>query len=226
VWIVTIIVIVFLLLTAAILFSKIKINIWIKKIGRDEDVVVKIRMLYGLIRLHYDLPMMKVGSLEDGIVLEVDKRNNIGQEEKSHNETQVNKRRIDHWINIFHQVLNATESFKTWSKRTMSRLSITNMEWSTNFSVGDAAYTAVASGMLWSTKTFIIGWLSHEVQLMDPPRVFVVPVFDDHPYFSSELSCIVQISCGYAIYAGLVLIVRVLKVKGGVEKWKTILSKD
>jgi hypothetical protein len=226
VWIVTIIVIVFLLLTAIFLLSKIKINIWIRKREKDENIVFKIRMLFGLIRLHYDMPMMKVENLEEGIVLEVDRHNNLGQEKKNHNEKQVNKRIIDHWLNIFQQVLDATDSFKVWLKRTLSRLSITNLEWSTNFCVGDAAYTAVATGMLWSTKTFIIGWLSHQVQLVDSPRLFVVPVYDDHPHFSSEMSCIVQISCGYAIYAGLVLIVRVLKVKGGVKRWKTILSKD
>ncbi|WP_438351313.1 DUF2953 domain-containing protein [Paenibacillus sp. FA6] len=224
-WIVTIIVIVILLLIAVILFSKIKVDVWVRKKGKDDEVVFKIRMLYGLIRLHYELPMLKIENLEKGIKVEVDKSKNIGQEKEAHNETQVNKRKVDHWLNVFHQILEATESLKAWLEKTLSRLSISKLEWSTHFCAGDAAYTAVASGMVWSTKAFIVGWLSHHVQLKKSPRLFVVPTFDDHPHFTSEMSCIVQISCGYAIYAGLVLIVRVLKVKGGVKRWKSILSK-
>ncbi|AOZ91411.1 DUF2953 domain-containing protein [Paenibacillus crassostreae] len=220
-----IIVIVLLLLIVAILLSKIKVNLWVRKNGKDDEIVVRIRMIFGLVRLHYELPMMKFKEKDKGIFVEVDKTNNVGHNKEKHNETLVDKQKIDNWLDQFLRVLEATHSFNLWLKRTLSRLTVTKLEWSTNFCAGDAAYTAVSTGMVWSTKTFIVGWLSHYVKMKDHPRLFVVPEYDDYPHFSSEMSCIVKFSCGYAIYAGLVLIVRVLKVKGGVKRWKTILSK-
>ncbi|MNP21501.1 hypothetical protein D3C76_1141210 [compost metagenome] len=169
--------------------------------------------------------MMKLMNMEKGIKLEVDMRNNVGIEHMEHRETNVNKSKIDRWTDTFIQVLEATEDFIEWLKRTLSRITISKLEWSTNLCAGDAAYTAVLTGMLWSTKTFIVGWLSHHVRMKDCPRLFIVPDFDDSPHFTSEMSCILQISCGHAIYAGFVLFVRVLKVKGGVKKWKHILFK-
>ncbi|AJS57995.1 hypothetical protein UB51_05220 [Paenibacillus sp. IHBB 10380] len=225
VWILGIIVIVLLLLIMAVLLSVIRFELWIKKHGKDDEVVLNIRMLYGLIRLHYELPILKFENLKKGILIKVEKKKNIRKKENMTKETRVDKRKVDYWHEQFVKLLEATDSFLTWMKKTLSHVSIMKLDWSTNISAGDAAYTAIATGMVWSTKGSMIGWLSYHVRMRNPPNLFVVPVFDDKPQFSTEVSCIAQISCGYAIYAGLVLMVRILKVKGGIKKWKSILFK-
>jgi hypothetical protein len=209
----------------AVLLSVIRFELWIKKHGKDDEVVLNIRMLYGLIRLHYELPILKLENLKKGILIKVEKKNNIQKKEKGTTKARVDKRKIDYWHREFIKLLEATDSLLTWLKKTLSHISILKLDWSTNISAGDAAYTAIATGMIWSIKGSMTGWLSYHVGMRTPPKLFVVPVFDDKPQFSTEISCIAQISCGYAIYAGLVLMVRVLKVKGGIKKWKSILFK-
>ncbi|MNP50215.1 hypothetical protein D3C76_1444640 [compost metagenome] len=100
------------------------------------------------------------------------------------------------------------------------------LEWSTNVGLDDAVHTATLTGALWGVKATLVGWLTGYIRLTKRPKLFVVPEFGGKPLFSTEIRCIAEIRCGYAIYAGLVLIVRVLKVKGGVKKWWTILFKD
>lgn len=222
-WIFLIIVFVLVLLVAAVLLSKIHMDVWMSKQGKNDQVVFNIKMLYGLIRFNYELPMMKFENMKKGLVIKVEKRKSVGSTRAEDSETHVNKRKIDFWLREFHEILEATESFKIWMKRTLSRLSIVNLTWSTNFSVGDAASTAIVTGLIWSTKTFIVGWLSYQVRMKSYPQLFVVPVFDDRPQFYTEMSCTAYISCGYALYAGLVLMGRVLKVKGGMKRWKKIM---
>ncbi|OAB44233.1 DUF2953 domain-containing protein [Paenibacillus glacialis] len=226
-WISIIIVFVLVLLIITVLLSKINMDIRLSKQGKNEEVVFNVTMLYGLIRYHYELPMLKFENMKKGLIVKVEKKKNVGMgaSRTDDSETQVNKRKIDFWIREIHEILAATESFKIWMKRTLSRLSIVKFMWSTHFSVGDAASTATATGLVWSAKAFIVGWLSHQVQMKTYPQLFVVPVFEDRPQFTSEISCNAQISFGYALYAGLVLMIRVLKVKGGVKKWKNILFK-
>lgn len=200
-------------------------DIWVSKQGKNDEVVFNIKMLYGLIRFHYELPMMKFENMKKGIIIKVEKRKNVGSRKAEDTETHVNKRKIDIWMREIQEILEATESFKIWLKRTLSRLSIVKFTWSTTFCVGDAASTGVVTGLIWSTKTFIVGWLSYQVQMKNYPQLLVIPVFDDRPQFSTEMSCTAHISCGYAIYAGMVLMVRVLKIKGGLKSWKKIMSK-
>ncbi|MGF7050366.1 hypothetical protein J2T13_004904 [Paenibacillus sp. DS2015] len=223
-WIFGIIVIV-LLLIMAVCLSVIRFELWIKKHGKDDEVVLNIRMLYGLIRLHYELPIMKFENMKKGILIKVEKKNNIKESKDETKKTRVDKRKIDYWQTQFIKILEATDSFLIWMKKTLSHVSILKLDWSTNISAGDAAYTAIATGMVWSIKGSLVGWLSYHMGMRTAPRLFVVPVFDDKPQFSTELSCIAQISCGYAMYAGLILMVRVFKVKGGIKKWKSILFK-
>jgi len=227
VWILIIIVFVLVLLVITVLLSKINMDIRLSKYGKNDEVVFNITMLYGLIRYHYDLPMLKFENMEKGLTVKVKKRKNVGMgaSRKEDSETQVNRRKIDFWMREVQEILEATESFKIWMKRTLSRLSIVKLTWSTQFSIGDAASTAIATGLVWSVKTFIIGWLSYQVRMRNHPQLVVVPVFEDHPQFSTEISCTAHITLGYALYAGLVLIVRVLKIKGGVKRWKALLFK-
>ncbi|MHA0855502.1 DUF2953 domain-containing protein [Paenibacillus sp. CMAA1364] len=224
-WFVIIISIVILMVFIVILLSKIKVDIWVRKNGKDDEVMIHMKLLYGVIKLHYEIPVVRMNNLEEGVSLEVNKKTKPSQTEEQHDKTEVDKKKVDEWISRFHEILEATLFLKVWLRRTFAHLNITKLEWATQFSVGDAAYTAVASGIVWSTKTFLMGWLSSHVRMKITPRLFVVPAYDDRVHLSSEISCIVQISCGYAIYAGLVLMVRVLKVKGGVKRWRTILSK-
>ncbi|MEC0089812.1 DUF2953 domain-containing protein [Paenibacillus macquariensis] len=227
-WILIIIVFVLVLLVITVLLSKINMDIRLSKYGKNDEVVFNITMLYGLIRYHYDLPMLKFENMKKGLTVKVNKRKNVGMgasTSKEDSETQVNRRKIDLWMREVHEILEATESFKIWMKRTLSRLSIVKLTWSTQFSIGDAASTAIATGVVWSVKTFIIGWLSYQVRMKNHPQLVVVPVFEDNPQFSTDISCTAHITLGYALYAGSVLIFRVLKIKGGVKRWKALLFK-
>ena len=100
-----------------------------------------------------------------------------------------------------------------------------DVRWSTRIALEHAADTAVATGLLHAVKHTIMGWMSYRLIMEELPEIQVVPVFNGPPQISTELRCIAKISCGKAMYAGLVLIVRVLKVKGGVRSWQNTLFK-
>ncbi|MBW4839690.1 MAG: DUF2953 domain-containing protein [Paenibacillaceae bacterium] len=220
------ILILLLLIAALILLSTITLHLTLRKKNRDDTILLDVTMLYGFVRLHYQVPSVKLKNWREGLQFEKNRPENVLQKESSSVDQKVNKDQVQRWMDEFDRMLKATSGFRVWLRATLRRISFRQLEWSTNIGLQDAAHTATLTGALWGVKGTLVGWLSHHIRLKQRPKLFVVPVFGGTPLFSTEFRCIAQIRCGYAIYAGLVLIVRVLKVKGGVKKWLTILFKD
>jgi hypothetical protein len=82
--------------------------------------------------------------------------------------------------------------------------------------IGDAVYTGVAAGALWSIKGSIIGLLSNYLRMKEMPKLMVQPNFQQM-ITSTDLSCMFQFRIGYAILAGLKL---VKWWKGGLPHFK------
>ncbi|GAF09006.1 secreted protein [Paenibacillus pini JCM 16418] len=181
--------------------------------------MLDVKILYGIIKIHYEIPVLVFENMKKGVMIKLEKRSSLKQGKQSSDQTNVNKQKVDHVMHEFRTMLRATASLKQWVKQTMSHININKLDWSTNFSVGNAAHTAVATGVLWGIKTTLIGWLTFHVRMRKHPQVFVVPVFKDEMQFGTEITCVGQISLGYVIYAMLVLVYRIMKVKGGLKQF-------
>lgn len=68
--------------------------------------------------------------------------------------------------------------------------------WVTTCGTGDAAETALLSGIIWSIKASILPWVSRYCS--DRPRINVVPTFQ-RKTLNSDLSCMFQVKIGDAI---------------------------
>lgn len=217
--------VVLLLLLILVLRSTITIQMKARKSNQDEVIKIEAIMLLGIVHFHYTIPRMSLSNLGQGLQVENDHADNLFSGHTNSERQHINKEKIDQWSEQAKQILRSTEGLLPWLKALLKKISFQQFDWSTNIALQDAAVTATLTGVLWAVKSTLVGWLSQYITLKQQPRLFVVPVFDSTPIFTTEFSCIAKIRCGHAIHAGLVLIVRVLKVKGGVRKWLNILFK-
>lgn len=224
IWLGSILVLLLLVLTL-ILLSKITFHIKLKKENKDETILIDVRLLFGLLTYHYRIPALGLNKLQDGLWVENNSSDNFFKTHTSAGEQEIDKEKVNLWADQFRDMILATRGLKKWLNTTLRRVTLVSMEWSTNVALTDAAHTATLTGALWALKTTLIGWLSYHISLRQRPKLFVVPVFGGSPLFSTELNCTAEIRLGNAVYAGMVLVVRVLKVKGGVKKWRSLLSK-
>nr|WP_247681639.1 DUF2953 domain-containing protein [Paenibacillus sp. Marseille-P2973] len=214
-----------LLVLTLILLSKITFHIKLKKENKDETILIDVTLLFGLLTYHYRIPALGLNKLQDGLWVENNSSDNFFKTHTSAGEQEIDKEKVNLWADQFRDMIRATRGLKKWLNTTLRRVTLVSMEWSTNVALTDAAHTATLTGALWALKTTLIGWLSYHISLRQRPKLFVVPVFGGSPLFSTELNCTAEIRLGNAVYAGMVLVVRVLKVKGGVKKWRSLLSK-
>ncbi|WP_334071633.1 DUF2953 domain-containing protein [Paenibacillus sp. A14] len=223
-WLGSILILLLLIVLFVILNSKIKFRLKAKKENRDELIQLDVTLLFGLVSLHYEIPAMGFADLKQGLWVESDRSDNFTAGPSAAGENSINKDKVKHWMQQLREMVTATEGFKKWLINTLQRISFVQFDWSTNVALRDAAHTATLTGALWAVKSTIVGWLSYHIKLRRRPKLFVVPLFGTSPTFSTELVCMAEISFGYAVYAGLILIYRVLKVKGGLKIWRRLLT--
>ncbi|AIQ59596.1 DUF2953 domain-containing protein [Paenibacillus borealis] len=214
-----------ILLFVLVLASSIHFHFRLCRLGKDDRIEFDIKAVFGLVKFHYELPALVFDSLEQGIKVKLEKSGIAPVKMDSDKEEKIDRESVTEWLKNIRTALKATRGLKKWLVGTLSHVKITKLDWSTDFSLGDAADTATAAGALWGMKWTMIGWVSRFVRLQRNPRMFVAPVFRDEPCFSTEAVCTGKLSAGYAFYAGLLLLRRVSKVEGGLGRWKKLLSR-
>jgi len=210
-------VVLLILLLIVVLSSRVTIKLDVVLRKNEYKILAEIRMIFGLITRKFEVPFHLANG---GIEFKTDpsSEESVTNEEKEPADKTIR-------FKDYGRALLSTKGFKEWVRRTIAAVHIMDMRWSTRVALEHAADTAVATGFLHGVKHTILGWMSYRFIMEEMPQIDVVPIFNGPPQISTELYCIAKISCGKAMYAGLVLIVRVLKVKGGIRTWQNTLFK-
>ncbi|GBG12078.1 hypothetical protein PAT3040_06939 [Paenibacillus agaridevorans] len=212
------------LLTITVCASRVIIIAHAKRIGSNDDAEVRIRALFGLIKFKYQIPTAKLEGLAIKVQEEISTQHAAGRGTWKEYNDEINPEKVVSSIEKMKQVLQLTRDLTGWLRKTMTKVELTKWNWSTSIGTGDAMWTAMATGVVWSVQSSVLGVLSQFLQLKAEPVMTVNPLFN-RSAFATEWSCIAQIRFGYAILAGLQLLHRMKKSKGGVKAWQNILSK-
>ncbi len=224
-WITLAVIAVILILIAAAAMSSIVCTVRFNKMGRDDNAMVDIHMLYGMVRFHYEMPKLVFENMKKGFLLKLERNNNLSRNAGSTTKTRINKKKAELWAQEIGVILKSTAAFKKWLQRTSAHVRIHELNWTTRFSTGEAEWTAVATGAIWSLKATLVGWLTFQVRMKESPKLSVIPEFRDEMSFSTEFYCISRLSFGYAMFASFILLSRILKVEGGLRRWLQLYRK-
>ncbi|MGG3282465.1 DUF2953 domain-containing protein [Paenibacillus solani] len=214
-------VVLLILLLIVVLSSRVTIKLDVVLRNNEYKILAEMKMIFGLITRKYEVPFhLANGGIEyKKKTVPGDQGIPLGSKEEKHSSSRTVR------YSDYVRVLLSTKGLKKWTKKTMAAVHLMDVRWSTRIALEHAADTAVATGILHGVKHTLLGWMSYRLIMEEMPQVEVVPIFNGPPQISTELYCIAKISCGKAMYAGLVLIVRVLKVKGGIKTWQNTLFK-
>lgn len=214
-----------LLLLIIIMLSRIKIEVHAKKHNGEEEILLDIRLLFNWIKFHYEVPKIVFENMKKGFKVEGQATSSMPNKPKTEGEQNIGTELLQKWLDIYQMALESTFDIKNWFRRVLKHLQVVRFDWASFVALREADHTAVLAGGLWAVKSIIVGWLTYKVKLIRTPKLIIRPRFGTSPNFGTELTCIAQLRLGYAMFAGLVLIVHVLRVKGGLKKWRNILSK-
>lgn len=206
-----------------LLSSPIVIDGYYRRSGNKDDAAFTVQLLYGLIKYRVKVPFVRFTGKSLQLKEYISTRS-AGQSDSHKQREEIDAERVARIIDQYKQLLDMTRDFTGVVRHALERVDVQRLQWTTSVGTGDAMWTAMATGLVWSIKTSAIGLLSQVVQLKSKPELKVNPLYD-RPAFTTDWSCIAQIRFGYAILAGLQLFIRMKKWKGGVKLWQNILFK-
>lgn len=201
-------------------FSSIRLKIRFAHREGDDEVTVDARGLYGLIRLRYSVPVIGWG--EKGLILKTETINRIGERLIAGDDITITREKIEQFVQRSKWLLAYTARFVEWTKAVMARTVCTELTWVSRIGLGDAADTAIATGVVWGLKTSLLGLLFRHIRLQARPSLSVQPQFN-RMQFTTEGVCVLKLRVAYALYAIFLLLHRILRVKGGLKAWRKLL---
>ncbi len=128
---------------------------------------------------------------------------------KSSNE-EINKEKFEKDTKSFTQKIKSfTKIYRVTTKLTKKYVKLRDVKININFGTGDAAITAVSTGLLWANVCGLTSAVSH-ITKMDKPQIQINPNFNEC-YFNVSLGCILSTRIVYIIIIALALIKLKLK---------------
>jgi len=193
-------IIVIMLLLVLIVISSIDVNLNIMKKNEDNKVIVKIKMLYGLIRLKKELgdfefirkKKHRTGGDEEDFEVEVD--SDSWTEYEGYSDV-INLKKIKRGYDI-------AKKYKKVIDYIINKINFQKLLWKTEVGLDDAALTGFTIGIINILKSNLLVMLnSIEIK---PKNVYfkVVPDFNSQ-ILKTNIDSIFKIKIGYIIIAGL-----------------------
>ncbi|RKN84635.1 DUF2953 domain-containing protein [Paenibacillus ginsengarvi] len=211
-----------ILLTGMLLFvcSSIAVRLRVSRQAWNDEITIDVKGCYGLIRFRYSVP--KLIWNENGLHVKTKTVNSNSKRTMNDQKVTITREKIEEYFHMAKELLAHTVQLTEWMRKVLARVVCKDLRWTTHIGLGDAADTAVTTGIVWGVKTSVVSYLFRHVRPETMPQLSVQPHFNSLK-FVTEANVLFKIKTVYALYAGIVLIHRILKVKGGFRFWQKLL---
>ena len=191
---------------------------------QDDEIVLDLHTLYGLVKRRFAIPVIRFLNVQEGVHFKAEQVNKTNNELTNDNKSHITKRTIQEAFANYQVLLAHCFQFNRWFRETLRHVRCTELFWKTNVGIGDAAETAMTAGMVWGLKASLLGYVFRYIQLETKPVIQVVPQYNITT-FSSEVQVLLKIRVYEIMYASLRLLLRIMKIKGGLRMWRKVLFK-
>lgn len=186
--------------------------------GNDNDQLnVKFKALFGLIQYKLNVPVIKVSKDSPEVVVETKTEAGAGENTTNEDTKKYTPEDLMDSIKDFKTLIEHIAGFYKVIRAFLRKVSIEKFQWHTLVGVGDAAYTGMVAGALWTAKGGLLGLLGSLMKLEEIPEVTVTPSFQ-MAVTQTSLKCMIRFRIGNAILAGI----KLFKLwKGGKAHFRT-----
>lgn len=217
-WVIIVFVIIVLILFILII-TRLTIYVDYRHSQDDDLIKLKITFWFGLIRLHYNIPMVKVEHNADTPGVVVKEETKIGKKEKpmKNQKEKITAEDVIDRMKDINELLKHVVQLHEIIKRFLKKVSILQFDWHSGLGTGDASHTGVLVGLGWTVKGSILGIISHYLILKCTPNFSIHPFFQ-HLASETRLKCMIRFRLGNAMLVGI----RLVKFwKGGRPHFRT-----
>lgn len=206
----------------AALFSRIRVRVRYSRSGHLDQLVVVTQALYGL--FHYQIILPTIVIRDWSVIF---REKSVGGLPGGHN--QKKKRRfigrgtILRYARAYRTLLLSTKKFRRWARQSMKKVECTRWRLDFRVGTGDAASTAVVSGLLWAISGCASGVAGQYITLKTSPQGQVATNYSA-PEFTVVWEADFRIRLGTALWVILKLGTKTIQLKKAIRAWRNWLS--
>ncbi|OCT12485.1 hypothetical protein A8709_32185 [Paenibacillus pectinilyticus] len=201
-----------------VLYSYMRGEFYFSRVKDNDTLSVELRALFGLVRYRYVIPIIQFKGFAQGIMIKSETVGKFSSELKDVSRDHITKDKVISFYKQAKDVLVHTLNLYGWMKQSLAKVECTELKWITRVGVGDAPETAITTGAVWGIKSSLLGFSIRYVKLIAKPRIDVIPQYNEKQ-FATEFRFAGRIRVWYAVVAGVRLLLRAAKVKGGIRTW-------
>jgi hypothetical protein len=201
--------------------SHLHVQLYFSRVKDDDHFFIDIKAIGGLVHYRLDVPLIEYRGVCGGILVKLGtlaSEDHLQHKQKKH----FTPERISDMYHLGKKLLAHVIAFTEWLHHTLTHVKCSEFRWDTRLGIGDAAETALATGMLWAVKSTLFGYIFQYVHLETKPKLSIQPQYN-HAEFSTEFSCQANIRIGFLFYSMLLLLWRIVKSKGGLKTWQNLI---
>jgi len=208
-------VIIFFTLLVLLIRSTIKINLLLMKDGEDDHIEVNAQAFYGLIKYQKKFPFIDmINDKKNLFEAHINTSATVGNidipvgEKKDkalidYDEIKYYKNKIEEVYKVYNNTINYIRK----------KLLFEKLNWDTKIGTGDAAETAIITGLFWAVKSSILSVFNSKLRLNDI-GVNITPVYET-AQLKTRLDCIISLKVGYIIIACIKFVFIKIKLEVG-----------
>lgn len=186
-----------------VLILPVRLELHYKRENKDDRLHLGVRAFFGLVKLGYDIPVVAIMERSGAIGFKKDPAEEMPDKQKGW--VTLTTEKINKIMRHIRRVLRRVRRFRIALHKFSKTFHMESLKWRTKFGTGDAADTAMITGLAWGFKgvlgSYIYRFLSVEKRL----QYDVQPHFQAQGFYT-ELTCIIRFRPGKTILAALGLV--------------------
>ena len=136
--------------------------------------------------MRFEVPVIKFKGFDKGVEVKSDLNLDNLETELMDTKEKITANKVIDFYHHIKALIDHISGFSEWLFLALSKIKCTQLQWYTNFGIGDAPITAVTIGIIWGIKTNLLGFVFKHIDLQTIPHIQVNPQFN-RMYFSTEL---------------------------------------
>lgn len=204
-----------------LVLTELKVTIQLIHDERDHLLCLSVTAWYGLIKVKKEWQFVQ-------LILGQNPSIAYQGETESHDQPFKQKKERLAWAKIVRlrrrarELLKQVHALKEILKPFGRKVTVLKWQWHSSLGTGLADETGVLTGLAWCFKSLITSCLQRYLNWGAKPEVSVRPNFQK-PSFSTHFACMIRFRIGYAILAGIRILLNLRKRRD--QSWKSIRFK-
>ena len=180
--------------------------------GVNDNIVLSLFMLNGLVKYKYEIPKVNPG--KKGFVFEKVKEKGKKEKDQSKRREKISYdyvlKKIKHYRDLKNKYHVLIAKISGYLK---CRLQIKKLDLSVTIGTDNAHHTAVLIGLCWSVAGLILSYIHNNLTLMEK-NINIKPDYMGKK-LKVDLFCILNVRIGHIIIVGLIYLVHIIRSKLG-----------